>query len=284
MPDLTDHLLAEWQRLADEATTGPWRVQECPESESEAIAGAWDVEGAGGVDVALDLDRPADAAFIAAARTAVPALIAEVRRLREEAQLHQAQDATITELREETRRLHDAYHQHHVNSLTRMARLERLATRLWASRRRWQSVADEWRDTAGDSDGVADEYRLHAGAMAGRAHAAEAHAAELRMSIAARDKALDRTRRTIAALWHSRRRWMEEARQAVTWMPAAQFDALVEAETDAAHHQRLAAEHTLARARALLDELEQASLDNPCDSVALAALDRIRELLEGDAR
>lgn len=117
---MTGERLAELERLASAATPGPWRVGypafrcvldhageahgrgKCrysfegwrdgegqvsrdigygPESvsgdEAPVVAGTWDYE-CGGVR------EPADAAFIAAARTAVPELVAEVRRLRAE--------------------------------------------------------------------------------------------------------------------------------------------------------------------------------------------------------
>ena len=72
---LNDEQLNEWQRLADEATPGPWRLR--------------DFFALTRVVGVADMNSSENAAFIAAARTAVPALIEEVRRLtteRDEAQ------------------------------------------------------------------------------------------------------------------------------------------------------------------------------------------------------
>lgn len=73
---LTDEQLAEWERLAAGATRGPWHAVE-----SQGWRG---IVGEGNLDtVEITTDPwPTDLAFIAAARTAVPALVAEVRRLR----------------------------------------------------------------------------------------------------------------------------------------------------------------------------------------------------------
>lgn len=66
-----DHL----QALADAATEGPWTAR--------AVYPFLVEQGdAGFVSTNLADSTAADAAFIAAARTAVPELIAEVRRLR----------------------------------------------------------------------------------------------------------------------------------------------------------------------------------------------------------
>jgi hypothetical protein len=116
---MTDDRLAELEALASAATPGPWRAGrptfQCvldhgkdghgrgncrygfrgwvdggttvsrdvaygPESvstdEAPVVAGMWDYEEGG-------VREPADASFIAAARIAVPELIAEIRRLRE---------------------------------------------------------------------------------------------------------------------------------------------------------------------------------------------------------
>jgi hypothetical protein len=67
---MTDEQLAEWQRLADAATPGPWRYR-----------GIYVGTDAG---LVASAELPLHAAFIAASRTAVPALIEEVERLRDE--------------------------------------------------------------------------------------------------------------------------------------------------------------------------------------------------------
>jgi hypothetical protein len=77
MTQVTDEQLQEWQRLADEATPGPWEnwtIEDDGNRQDE-----WSAVG----PVHADMQGAVkDAAFIAAARTAVPALVAEVRMLR----------------------------------------------------------------------------------------------------------------------------------------------------------------------------------------------------------
>ncbi len=70
---MTDGQLAELERLASAATPAPWTCEPGPyfeimDGENRPVRASW----FGG-----------NARFIAAARTAIPALIAEVRRLRE---------------------------------------------------------------------------------------------------------------------------------------------------------------------------------------------------------
>lgn len=79
---LTNADLDAWERLAEAATPGPWRMQTAacdhPDADEHvAIKG-------GGRLVVPCVEEPADAALIAAARLAIPALVAEVRRLRAE--------------------------------------------------------------------------------------------------------------------------------------------------------------------------------------------------------
>ena len=89
--ELTNAKLAEWKALADAATPGPWIEYEREThgehyvvwigTDSGDIAKLCDcVKVRGEVDGAVK----ADAEFIAAAREAVPVLIDEVERLREE--------------------------------------------------------------------------------------------------------------------------------------------------------------------------------------------------------
>lgn len=77
---MTPDELARLKALADAATPGPWRVvPPCPHPIDESgDCGCF----RGGDVVALPGEPAADADFTAAARTAVPALIAEVARLR----------------------------------------------------------------------------------------------------------------------------------------------------------------------------------------------------------
>lgn len=77
---LTNADLDAWERLAEAATPGPWRMQTAacdhPDADEHvAIKG-------GGRLVVPCVEEPADAALFAAARLAIPALVAEVRRLR----------------------------------------------------------------------------------------------------------------------------------------------------------------------------------------------------------
>lgn len=75
---VTVEQLAEWDRLASEATSGPWTDGEgfgyfCVSTQGEACFGS--------CGCCVEPMSQLDAAFIAAARTAVPALIARVREL-----------------------------------------------------------------------------------------------------------------------------------------------------------------------------------------------------------
>lgn len=83
---MTDADLDEWQQLADAATAGPW---DSNSFDGDPIESVWTVSHAiatANIDAPkFDFHAPQarhDAAFIAVARTAVPQLIAEVRRLR----------------------------------------------------------------------------------------------------------------------------------------------------------------------------------------------------------
>lgn len=87
---ITDEKLTEWNNLADEATSGEWNVELYQNKISRDFN--WWVRPVQGSDIwgvcnTGDENAPRasqDAKFIAAARTAVPTLIAEVRRLRAE--------------------------------------------------------------------------------------------------------------------------------------------------------------------------------------------------------
>lgn len=85
MPEPTDEQLAAWQALCDVATPGPW--------ECYLLREHTPIEEGTTPDVFVDPENPEqvcavtnyrddDAAFIAAARMALPVLLAEVRRLR----------------------------------------------------------------------------------------------------------------------------------------------------------------------------------------------------------
>jgi hypothetical protein len=74
--------LQEWEALANAASPGPWEAAR-PEHAIPGPGCPMVVNGPQAEPGAYDDEmRPADAYFIAAARTAVPALVAEVRRLK----------------------------------------------------------------------------------------------------------------------------------------------------------------------------------------------------------
>jgi len=78
---VTPEQLAEWAALTDAATMGPWEVRRLSWPQDSRDASDI-VSPFGVISDAENMPKAADAAFIAAARAAVPALIAEVQRLR----------------------------------------------------------------------------------------------------------------------------------------------------------------------------------------------------------
>lgn len=74
---------AQWQRLADAATPGPLDVTAEIGVETWHEGPCWYVSGEGGAEPDLAFECEADARFYAAAREAVPALLADVERLNE---------------------------------------------------------------------------------------------------------------------------------------------------------------------------------------------------------
>ena len=78
---MTPEQLAEWAALTDAATMGPWEVRRLSWPQDSRDASDI-VSPFGVISDAENMPKAADAAFIAAARAAVPALIAEVQRLR----------------------------------------------------------------------------------------------------------------------------------------------------------------------------------------------------------
>lgn len=78
--------LAEWEALAEEATPGPWWFEAAGESECgepQCCSECWDnrIWGDGAVLTESMWLSEADAEFIAAARTAMPALLGFVREV-----------------------------------------------------------------------------------------------------------------------------------------------------------------------------------------------------------
>lgn len=95
---MTDQDLDRLEALANNATDGPWTVGEHFHLITESDPAYPDELMGSFHRGARFLHRP-DAAFVAASRTAVPALIAEVRRLtREHAELEQQFDTIANEL------------------------------------------------------------------------------------------------------------------------------------------------------------------------------------------
>jgi len=80
---MTDEELAEYEALAKNATPGPWEMQRGMDEyfvDARHPVESYNVCIAV-IDGGLSNDSKADAALIAASRTAIPKLIAEVRRL-----------------------------------------------------------------------------------------------------------------------------------------------------------------------------------------------------------
>lgn len=76
--------LAEWERLAGEATGHAWSVGTL----RSGVLIVWTEDGRWVATAGEGQMAGADAAFIAASREAVPTLLAEVRRLRDEMAVH----------------------------------------------------------------------------------------------------------------------------------------------------------------------------------------------------
>jgi hypothetical protein len=113
---ITDDDLSRWEALASAATPGPWTTDDAPRLQGSVNAGLHQVAAAMGQAAMHDHRadtaevQRANAAFIAAARAAVPDLCAEVRRLRQEvadvhgASLHNASTAVrVTDERDALR-------------------------------------------------------------------------------------------------------------------------------------------------------------------------------------
>jgi hypothetical protein len=134
---MTDDELGRLEELAAGATPGPWAAV-CPRVNYRIMAGDLYVMEAGpdGVRTADD------AAFIAAARSAVPALVAEVRRLRME--LEGAEKARLLLLAGMGR-----------SEETRMELKLELRAAVAAERERCARLADQWVGTGATGDLVA---------------------------------------------------------------------------------------------------------------------------------
>lgn len=98
---ITDEQLDEWGRLAEAATPGPWEAGPWWEYELAVFA----AQARAPLAAVLSVPRPratndANTALICASRDAVPALIAEVRRLRGITHAQSEQVCDIAEQRE----------------------------------------------------------------------------------------------------------------------------------------------------------------------------------------
>lgn len=82
--------LAEFEAVEAAASAGPWV------SHGWTADGPQSVDGCSELMISVDVGDPADAAFIAMARNAIPELIAEVRRLRDAVATKAAKSATAT--------------------------------------------------------------------------------------------------------------------------------------------------------------------------------------------
>ena len=92
---MNDERLTELRALADAATSGPWKVSDTPLAPD--FENAWVVleDGRDGLHAGYDGQfSVADAAFIAASRTAIPELLDEVERLRAELEEWRESDKT----------------------------------------------------------------------------------------------------------------------------------------------------------------------------------------------
>lgn len=76
MITVTDEQIAEWRRLSDAATSGPWRAT----SDGDWVG--YVIAAKRRTTIAICEASEVDMDFIAAAREAVPALLAEIERLR----------------------------------------------------------------------------------------------------------------------------------------------------------------------------------------------------------
>jgi len=98
--DLDDKALDEAMALADAATPGPWTIRDSVWEATTALERKT-VDGPAGFDRSMNVtlfDSAADAAFIAAARQLVPALVEALRKARAERDRAEAQIAAVREL------------------------------------------------------------------------------------------------------------------------------------------------------------------------------------------
>lgn len=84
-PRVTDGQIEAWERLCEEASEGPWTRAADSNFDEEPHEGSIRCGPPGFYIAKMERDGPnpdVDAEFIAASRTAMPALLAEVRRLK----------------------------------------------------------------------------------------------------------------------------------------------------------------------------------------------------------
>lgn len=79
---MTNEELAEWKRLADAATPAPWKGLRAEDSDGDLACIVSNEGEIASITELANNNFRRDAAFIAATRLAVPALIAEYERMR----------------------------------------------------------------------------------------------------------------------------------------------------------------------------------------------------------
>lgn len=133
--------LDEIEARANKATAGPWYALD---GAAEGFDGSWDVAGPDGCGIAgmtatapaatILRDRRANAEFVAAARTDVPDLVDEVRRLA----------AELAAAREREAGLRERLRQELVDNLSEeTAKWEQLGNHPGARERRWVALAQK---------------------------------------------------------------------------------------------------------------------------------------------
>lgn len=134
---MPDARLDEISALADAATPGPWRVKLAHHRKTGQLVMAYFVrppKPGSNIDNVKSwvLDEIPDAQFIATARTAVPELLAEVRRARAaEAETHRLLDEAATEIEWLVNKLseHASYEDAEADARDLVGRLRALAAK-----------------------------------------------------------------------------------------------------------------------------------------------------------
>jgi chromosome segregation ATPase len=176
MTELSAEQIAEWERLAEEATEGPWRAAEQTHDEWTGIQDNYAALGS--------MVKHADAAFVVAAREAVPALIARL------AEVLRERDAALGREQQVLRALPHDWHAQYRRAEQAEAQLADMTIR--ADERRIMcderdALVTKWRERAEQAEAVAAVRTAHrdrlrdeiAPLLRERAEQAEADAAHL---------------------------------------------------------------------------------------------------------